>query len=203
MSNLQLHMLRVAGVSSLICNYIGDSINSREVITACLLHDMGNIIKFDLKAFPQYLEPEGLSYWEEVKSEYIVKYGRNEHDATGMILVELGVSNSVKKLVGAVGFSNAIENLNSKDIARQICAYSDMRLKPERVCSLSERFEDGAKRYKITDEQIKAKQIENAKALFDIERQLCGMGGFLPESLSDVAIKDSIVGLSEYDILVV
>ena len=52
------------------------------LIAACLFHDMGNIIKSDLKKFPEFLEPEGLEYWDRVKKEYVEKYGKDEHAAT-------------------------------------------------------------------------------------------------------------------------
>jgi len=44
---LQEHMLRVSAVSSIICDQLGDKVRKHEVVSACLLHDMGNIIKFD------------------------------------------------------------------------------------------------------------------------------------------------------------
>jgi len=62
MPSLQLHMFRVAGVASVICENFKqpELINQDDIVSACLLHDMGNIIKFNLSLFPQFLEPEGL-----------------------------------------------------------------------------------------------------------------------------------------------
>jgi 5'-deoxynucleotidase YfbR-like HD superfamily hydrolase len=57
MRNLQLHQLRVAAVGQIICESIPDFDETEEVVTTCLLHDMGNIIKFDLNYFPEFLEP--------------------------------------------------------------------------------------------------------------------------------------------------
>ncbi len=53
MPNLQLHMYRVAAVAKMICDHFQKPINKQEVIITCLLHDIGNIIKFDLFDFPQ------------------------------------------------------------------------------------------------------------------------------------------------------
>ncbi len=47
--NLQNHMLTVANVVFTISqNWIGPSINKRDLILAALLHDVGNLAKFDL-----------------------------------------------------------------------------------------------------------------------------------------------------------
>ena len=65
---LQQHMLRVAGVTDLICQLAGDKVDSHNVVIAALLHDSGNIIKFDLQRFPHFLEPEGLDYWLQAQT---------------------------------------------------------------------------------------------------------------------------------------
>ena len=69
MPTLQLHQLRVAAVARLVCDHLTHPINTRDVILACLFHDMGNIIKSNLNHFPEFCEPEGTAYWEKVKAE--------------------------------------------------------------------------------------------------------------------------------------
>lgn len=45
--NLQMHMLRVAACSNLIIdNWSGPEIDKEAIIRVCLLHDMGNIVKY-------------------------------------------------------------------------------------------------------------------------------------------------------------
>ena len=59
MPQLRTHMLRVAAVGKIVCDAVnekvkqnrGEFVNTKNVVTACLLHDMGNIIKFDLNYF--------------------------------------------------------------------------------------------------------------------------------------------------------
>ncbi len=51
MPNLREHQLRVAAVAAQICDNFNKPLNKKEIITACLLHDMGNIIKFKLELF--------------------------------------------------------------------------------------------------------------------------------------------------------
>ena len=79
---LQLHQLRAAGVARILCEHHPGVKDTKSPVIACLFHDMGNIIKFDLDALPAFLEPQGLSYWQGVKDEYIAKYGTDEHIAT-------------------------------------------------------------------------------------------------------------------------
>ncbi len=74
MPSLQLHQLRVAAVAKLICQNFRQSVNERDVILACLFHDMGNTIKFEPKLMPSVYEPEGVEYWLQIKAEYIKKY---------------------------------------------------------------------------------------------------------------------------------
>src|SRR3954452_25294278 len=81
MPALQQHQLRVAAVAAMICDSLPGT-DKETVVIACLFHDMGNIIKSDLSYFPEFVQPEGLEYWEKVKQEYIQKYGSDENAAT-------------------------------------------------------------------------------------------------------------------------
>jgi len=80
MPSLSLHQLRVAAVAKLICDSFKERIDTNNVVLACLYHDMGNIIKFDLNYFPEFTKPEGLEYWQKIKEDYIKK---------GMVLISV------------------------------------------------------------------------------------------------------------------
>ena len=107
MPNLQMHQLRVASVASLLCDSIG-GLDKESVITACLFHDMGNIVKFYLPYFPQLLEPEGLAYWQNIKDEYIKKYGSDEHKVTEIIAREIKMPEKAYSYLSGIGFSKAL-----------------------------------------------------------------------------------------------
>lgn len=147
MPSLQLHMLRVSGVAQIIVDHCRQDVDRDEVILACLLHDMGNISKFDLLRFPEFLEPEGLEYWQQVKDEFVKTYGSNSHHAAIAIADELGVSVRVKELIDAISFNRERQNYESDDYSRKICAYADMRVAPEGVTSLEARLDDARVRY--------------------------------------------------------
>lgn len=151
MPNLQLHMYRVAGVAAEICNHVKSEFQAElhrdEVIAACLLHDMGNIIKFDLTKFPQFLEPEGLEYWQQVQNEFFTEYGFDEHRATLVIAREIGVKPAVLDLIKAIGFVQVQGHPGEGALNHQICAYADVRVTPFGVVTLDERLQDLENRY--------------------------------------------------------
>lgn len=90
MPALMMHQVRVAGVAAYISDHIqGVSIDHDDIVTACLLHDMGNILKFDLHRFPAFLEPKGFVYWQQVQDDYRRMYGNDEHEATVKIVKEV------------------------------------------------------------------------------------------------------------------
>ena len=133
MPSLQLHQLRVAAVAKLVGENMNVEINLDGLIKACLLHDMGNIIKFKLDLFPEFLKPEGLSYWEDVKQEFVYKYGNDEHTATYKIAEEIGLNSREMEILKSIGFSKAIENLEHDDYTRKIACYSDHRVSPNGI----------------------------------------------------------------------
>jgi hypothetical protein len=104
MPNLQMHQLRVAGVVSQLCDSLNLEVTKETLIITCLLHDMGNIIKSRLDYFPEFIKPEGLGYWQNVKDEFIQKYGEDEHEATVQIIKELGLPERVVNLAGKTDF---------------------------------------------------------------------------------------------------
>ena len=144
--NLQLHQLRVAAVAKIICDNLTVSVDTENVVRAALLHDMGNIIKFDLGVFPESLEPEGRDYWEGVKKEYIETYGTNEHEASIQIARVLTGNERIVQIVETVDFGKN-DRHTVDDFGIKIAGYSDTRVCPYGVASLLEREEDGARRY--------------------------------------------------------
>jgi hypothetical protein len=144
MPNLQQHMFRVAAVAEVIGRELlkaklSDAALSftdqdlQDVLAALLLHDLGNMAKFKLDYFPEFVLPEGLAYWQAEQEQFWAKYGKNAHQATLQMLDELGVSSRVKELVDSVSFNKAKKNLDSPDYARKLCAYADMRVGPHGV----------------------------------------------------------------------
>jgi len=202
MPSLQEHMLRVAAVASLICDNFDEPFPKKEIITACLLHDMGNIIKSDLVTFPEFLEPEGLDYWQKVKNEYVERYDPDEHVAVIIIAKKIGVSELVLNLINSIGFRKIINNVSSgTDFMTKISAYSDMRVGPYGAISLPDRLTDLAKRYAskslLDSEEIK----EIHKSFYEMEKQIFTKCKIKPEDINDETIKPFISSLRNFVII--
>lgn len=197
MPSLQLHQRRVAGIAQVICENIDVQVDTKNIILACLLHDMGNIIKFKLDLFPEFLEPEGLDYWKKVKQDFHEKYGDDEHVATMSIVkgtVPLwrdspykNAQKRVLELIEAIGFSNAKLNYESSDFGCKIATYADMRVKPYGVASMKERLADGQKRFKIHKPGKYEKRFfeEMAGYLEKIEDQIFSHMSLKPEDITE------------------
>ena len=205
MPSLQLHQRRVAAVAQIICQNIDVQVDKENVVLACLLHDMGNILKFKLDLFPEFLEPEGLDYWKKVKQDYRKKYGDDEHVATMSIvkgIIPNKRDNPYKKqrvfeLVEAIGFSNAKLNYESSDFGWKIAAYADMRVKPHGVASMKERLTDGRVRFNIQKPGQKDRVFfeEMAGYLEKIEDQIFSYMTLKPEDITEKMVQKVISGL--------
>ncbi len=206
MPKLQIHQLRVASVAKKICdscNLVGKNVDTSSIVKACLLHDMGNIIKFDLTYFPDFTQPEGIEYWQKIKEEYINKYGNNEHNATGKIVREINAGEKVESLLALTGFSKVLHVLNDENLEKKICNYADMRVGPYGILSVSERTEDGRKRQSSktsVTKNISTDFDDVVKGLFELEKQIFLELEIQPDEINDLSVKNIIEELKEYEI---
>ncbi len=196
MPSLQLHQLRVAAVGKLICDNFNPpasgAVNSTDVVLACLFHDMGNIVKFNLDAFTKFVEPEGVEYWKKVQAETIQKYGPEQHHVSEAIAGELGLPPMVIHMIGNSGASRIPEIVASNSSELKVLQYADLRVAPTGVVSLVGRFEDFARRYPIDKD---ADLIPVAKKL---EEQIFTNTTIKPEDITDAAVAPLIEELWEY-----
>jgi hypothetical protein len=132
---LQLHQLRVASIGKYLCDNLKVPVDTKEVVSADLIHDMGNIIKFNLNLFPEYLEPEGFEYWQGVKNDFIEKYGNDEHVSTELIAGEITENKRILEILRHIGASRIDMVNSSNDIAYKIANYADDRISVNGVVS--------------------------------------------------------------------
>jgi hypothetical protein len=147
MPQLSLHMRRVAGVGKLILEGWQGVIDRDLVLKSLLLHDMGNIVKFDLAS--PLMPIENMDYWMQVQQNFWKKYGRDTHEATKAIIRELK-QDQVNKVMDEEhdGYSTGdTSKLLSKDWPAKILAYCDVRVVPSGVTTLEERIKDLSNRY--------------------------------------------------------
>jgi len=199
MPNLALHQMRVAAVAMQICDSLNMEVDKDDVISVCLFHDMGNIIKFDLSYFPNLNTEKGIEYWEEVKKYYINKYGENEHIASSTIAKELGLSDYVCVLIDKMISSSIKDIYEGDDLIRKICIYSDNRVAPYGVVSTEEHSLDAKERYKNhTHAFCEESRRSFMKYLYLIEKQIFSNSKIKPEDISNESIKDYLEKLKEF-----
>jgi hypothetical protein len=147
--NLQQHQLRVAAVAAMICeNWEGPSVEVGTIVSACLLHDMGNIVKYTFTLPEDLANPEATAYWREVKKEFVEKYGDRDHHATIAIVREIGQPESVISLIDMVGHLNFSKQVDARDMNALIINYADTRVSLYGVVPFTERMDEVWNRYK-------------------------------------------------------
>ena len=197
--SLRLHMYRVACVAEMICdNWKGPRIKKEDVVAACLLHDVGNIVKFDFESGNTLNildEPQSeINRLKRVKESVIAKYGRMDNEASHNMMIELDID---KKIVSIVdGMSRIFDKKNKgrgEDYELLICGYADFRVEPNRISSVTERFADFAKRnIDNPNSGMKARGASVMSKLPDalvIEKNIFANATIKPEEVNDKSIK--------------
>ncbi len=199
--SLQMHMLRVAAVAKIVLSHLREPLGESEeahVLSACLFHDIGNIVKFDLNYFPEFIQPEGLAYWQDVQKHFWEKYGTEQHEAHMAIGKELGLHPRTLLLIGAVGAKFACGNRQSEDMAKKICSYGDVRVDPHGIVSLSERITEAQLRYKDRISRDDDVSDDIHQCFYAIEKQLMEKTDITPEFITNAIAEDIISQLRSY-----
>lgn len=203
MPHLQKHQLQVASVAWFICNSLDLEIDKNIVVTTCLLHDMGNVIKFNLN---QTKSVFGLSDTEvddisKIKNEFIEKYGDDEHEATIKIIKELELLERVVSLAGENRFSYMCKHSMGGDLMQKIIHYADGRVGPHGILSYNDRMNDANKRYK--DHKLSIEEEERDRLVNcgrDIEKYIFSHTNIKPEDITDEAIAPYIEKFKKFEI---
>src|SRR3990172_10228755 len=90
--NLQEHMLKVCSIVSFIeKHWTREEVNWGLAKKVALLHDIGNIVKFDFEAHPEFLgeERSRLDYWRKVQRQVVKNYGKDDDEVTKKMLQEI------------------------------------------------------------------------------------------------------------------
>ncbi len=188
------HQLTVAGVASVVCAKTSRN-EADDIVAACLLHDMGNLIKFDLDRKVPGAEVEDVEHWKVVQQRFIATYGTNTHAATLTIVDDTGVRPRVRDILDAVGFRHAIDTLESGDVSKMIAAYSDMRVAPHGVVSLEERLVDLGQRYGASPDRTLFEA-----AFQRMEECIFSDGKVAPASITHAVVENEKAALRQRDI---
>lgn len=189
MPQLQLHMLRVAGVAKIITDSIEIKLDKKSVIIAMLLHDMGNMTKIKLDRFPEFTQPQGIDYWENIQKEFIEKYGESDYAATYKILEELNIDMKVQNLIRSIEFAKMGEISLNNNFEQKICIYSDARVAPNGVTSLEERLTEVKERY-IKNKGVTEQFFQNlSNSARDVEAQIFSKCTIKPKDIAEIKVE--------------
>lgn len=199
MPNLQDHQIRVAAVAMQICDGFDLPLDKNNLVLACLLHDMGNIVKFRLREFPQFMDGEDIEYWEGIQKEYIDKYGNDDYEANMAIISEIGVDKRVYDIADAVGFHNWCSVDNNGAWEHKIASYADSRVSPFGILSLDDRLIDANNRYKDVDHFTNDYKDNLYDCVRDFEKQIFEHLNFNPSEITDKSIEKYINELKNFE----
>jgi hypothetical protein len=149
-SNLQEHLYRVTAVGLTIVRALSDTcpMNERLITSTLLLHDMGNILKFDLSSTTSGFSETERARLQTLQDEYRSLYGKNEHEATIAIAHELNMSSDVIDLLERASSDKMHAIVHERDWPAMLAVYADMRVSPSGIVSVNERMDDLLERYK-------------------------------------------------------
>lgn len=167
--NLQEHMFRVTKIALFICdNWSGNvKLDRNKVKKSALLHDMGNIVKFDFKNSELFgLKAGKVNRWKKKRKEIISKYGTDDHLVTKKILLELGIDKNIITIILSKSFGNSIDISKSNDWTLKTLLYSDLRALPTKIGTLKARFKD------IVDRMPKYSNRPDIDDLFNACREI-------------------------------
>jgi len=191
MPQLSEHQLRVGGVGQMVAEHWKGGCDKQLVTKLCLVHDMGNVVKFDLseeavktKMFGRQVN---LPYWRKVQQKYWDQYGKDAHAATKRILAEAGLV-EMKQYIeeeAKLYFAEAKpKELEQAAIPTIILMYADARVVPSGIVSFRERIDDLVKRYGG------GKSPTWYESMFSFEKWLKSKLDFDPETITEEVVRE-------------
>lgn len=192
------HMYRVAAVATCVfdAHVATDAslLGRNDMIAACLLHDIGNIVKFNFTTLPP---PDGrITYWKEVQSEMIAKYGTSEHPASKAMCEEIGQWERIAPILEHTSDYDACILLEQGSLLQRIVAYADQRVAPAGVVSLTQRLRDMRARYDHPDtDHIRALDT----AIMENEKWLFSGISLKPEDITEQSIAPLVAELRSFE----
>lgn len=121
----------------------GNSVNKELLIQSALLHDLGNLVKFQRPFLGEM--GERAEYWQKVQDEQRARYGQDAKQATLQMIEELGLGDTV----GAVlrDMEVLFAGGNTVMVEAQLVECSDLIVTPEGIVGYARRKQDLIDRY--------------------------------------------------------
>jgi len=193
------HQLRVGAVASMICDSFVGELDKDMIVTIALLHDMGNIVKFDFdnNLFKNRYSKEELNYWKSIQKDVREKYGNTENDATANILKEIGLNENIVVCVNAIEFFNSCIIAEQDNFIVKIVEYADIRVSPFEITSIHKRLKEAARRYGFVRDE---KDTEQIKCLEEIEKEIFSHCSIEPSDITNESAFEIIEKLKSFKV---
>lgn len=200
---LQNHMYQVAALGLWLADHIMSDLHiDRKLITTVnLLHDIGNIIKFDFRPGKLIEIPDTqTTYWKKVQKTFIAKYGNDEHVATERIAKELCVDSNVLFLLHQTGISKIEHAIASADWSVKIIRICDERISPQGVVTVEDRYADLLTRYQGRDHKLADADalLKRKSEVLKLEAQIQAHISRNLQNIKNITIKPYIAKLHEF-----
>ena len=204
---LQMHQFRVAGVAMQICKSLNVEVDMESVVTACLIHDMGNVVKFDLVHTKNIfgLSDEEIEDIKKNQDEFIGRYGNDEFEANTKIAQEITNSERILGLVDRNRFGNLCIDKEGSDLEAKIIHYADSRVAPRGITSYDERMKEAGERYRDKYENYEGSENEKNRLRLvacgkEIEKEIFSHSKIKPEDINDASVLLIIEELKNFEI---
>ncbi len=199
--NLQRHQYRVAALGAHVADHSAGEVDRDAVITTLLMHDLGNILKFDWDQAEHLFDEDerDIAYWQRVQADIREQFGAEVHSATIAMAQEVGASPTVVALLQQMGTSQLLAAVEGDNWELKICLYSDARVDPFGYKTVQARFADILERYKdrFSPEKVK-KMKQSEQGCLLLEQQLNDHFGLALPTLPEQALKDMESELSQF-----
>jgi len=198
---LQLHMLRAAAICFRICENTSLVIDKKSIISAALLHDMGNLVKFDSEStlIKSYTKEQRETRKKQQK-EFIKKYGSDDHHANMLIAKELWVTKKVSYLIDSISI-HFHDSYDSQEHPEElIINYADNRVSPYNICSMKERIDEAMIRYPDMRQHPQSYRDETLAYREKQEQDLFSHCSITPESITEESCTSLIEKLRNFEI---
>ncbi len=178
-------MVKVTALSS----YLGEKmikrgypVKLRLIRQAGLLHDILKICDFKNTG-------NDTSAWRRIRKEF----RGSDHVTAGYILLKSLGEDKIAETIKKHRFSCIIhENINERPRTweEKILYYADKRVTHDKIVPLGNRLEDLNQRY--GHKNLTRKSVENIKAIYQLEKEICSAAGLKPLQITDLLIGSSI-----------
>lgn len=200
MPTLATHMLTVGAVAKIFTDTIVESdFPAKEIVSACLLHDLGNIVKFNLDKTPKGLGIPNIEYWKQEQQDIKNSYGLDEHEVTHTMAHEISVSDITLNAIDNCGSAKAQAVLKAKNVPAMFVTYCDYHVSPTGVVAIEERIEDILHRYKDTPKYEGYKRdTVNVKNIAQFLEETYSLN---ETSLNTTLVEETIEELKHWDLI--